>query len=85
MKDACDIAVWINHTYMQPVVSKSPSTNLASIVDVDDLTDKLIEQGIRTSLYDLYRNTQTTIIDTLLFRHNPRHKKGGFMCFARNC
>ena len=66
MKDACDLAVGINHTYIQPVVSKSPSTNLASIVDVDDLRDKLIGQGIRTSLYDLHRNTQTKIIDTLL-------------------
>ena len=33
----------------------------------------------------LHRNTQTAIIVTLLYMHNPRHKKGGFTCSAGNC
>ena len=40
-------AVGMNHMYLQPVVCKSPSTNVASIGD-EDLTDKLIEQRIPT-------------------------------------
>ena len=65
MKHACDLVLGINRTHIQPVLCKSPSTNVASIGD-DDLTDKLIEQVILTSLYILKRNTQTEIVDTAL-------------------
>ena len=84
MKHACELGVGINRTYIQPVVCKSPTTTEASSED-ESPPDKLIEQVIRTSLYDLHRNTQKTIIHTLLYRHNTRHKKGGFIFSARNC
>ena len=49
MKQAFDIAVGINHTYIQPAVCKSPSTREVSIEDVEVLPDELTEQGIRNS------------------------------------
>jgi len=75
MKHSYDIAVGINRTYIQPAVCKSPTTKEESIDDVEVLPDKLTEQGTRNSFYVLHRNTQTAIIDTLLYMHNQRHKK----------
>ena len=49
MKHACDIAVGINLTYIQPVVCKSPTTREVSIEDVEVLLDKLTEHGIRNT------------------------------------
>ena len=85
MKHACDIAVGINHTYIQPALSKSPTTREVSIEDVEILPDELTELGTSNSFYVLHRNTQTTIIDTLLYMRNPRHKKGDITCSAGNC
>jgi len=58
MEHAYDIAVGINHTYIQPAVCKSPTTREVSIEDVKVLLDKLTEQGTRNSFYVLHRNTQ---------------------------
>jgi hypothetical protein len=58
MKHACDIAVGINHTYIQPAVCKSPTTREVSIEDVEVLLDKLTERGTSNSFYVLHRNTQ---------------------------
>jgi len=58
MKLAYDIAVGINHTYIQPAACKSPTTREVSIEDVDVLLDKLTEQGTHNSFYVLHRNTQ---------------------------
>jgi hypothetical protein len=57
MKHTCEIRV--------PAVRKSPTTNVASIED-EVLTDKLMEQVIRTSLYILKRNTKMKIIDSVI-------------------
>ena len=82
MKQAYEHGVGINRTYIQPVVSKSPTTKEVYIDDVEVLPDLLTEQGFCKSFYVLQRNTQTTIIDTLLYMHNPSRKKGGFSCSA---
>jgi len=74
LKHACDITVGINHTYLQPALSKSPTTREVSIEDVEFLPDELTEQGTSNSFYVLHRNTKI-IIDTLLYRHNPRIKR----------
>jgi hypothetical protein len=47
MKQACDHAVGIKLTYIQPVVCKSPTTTEASTED-EVLPEKLIEQVIPT-------------------------------------
>jgi len=84
MRHAFELCVGINHTYIQPAVCKSPTAREVSIEDVEVLPDKLTEQGIHNSFYYLQRNTQTAINDTLLYMHNPRHKKGDFTFSARN-
>jgi len=85
MKQAYELVVGINYTYIQIAACKSPTTKEVFIEDIEDLPVKLTEQGICNSFYVLHRNTQRTIIDTLLYRHNPRRKERGFMCSVRNC
>ena len=66
MKQAYELVVGIKHTYIQIAVCKSPTTKEVFVEDVEDLPDKLTEQGICNSFYVLHRNTQRKIIDTLL-------------------
>ena len=49
MKQAFELCVVINRTYIQPALSKSPTTKEVSIENVEVLPDKLTEQGIRNS------------------------------------
>ena len=48
IKQAFELCVVINRTYIQPALSKAPTTKEVSIEDVEVLPDKLIEQAIRS-------------------------------------
>ena len=46
MKQAFELCVGKNRTYIQPAVCKTRTTNVVSIEDVEVLPNKLTEQGI---------------------------------------